>query len=384
QVIEKKEGPSVPVQPRLKFRRFKLGVVAALLVLGACDSEQVEQKDVVRLVRAIEVGTEGSLGRQWFPGQAKAVQEVELAFRVDGQLTSLPIQVGDEVAEGDIIAELDAVSYEAEVQRLDANLASAEAALANAELLLSRQEKLLESEFAAQQRVDTLRSQAAQARANTKGIAAAKRLAEIDLEHTTLMAPFSGQVVAKYVENFQEVRAKQAVVRIVDASQIEMIVDVPEHLISLAPQLETAEVIFDAFPDASLTATVEEIGAEASETTRTYPVTLVMDQLDNIRILPGMAGRARGATLKQLVPSEDRIIIPVTAVFSADEGKSFVWVIDAASETVSRREVVIDGFRDSGIPVRQGLEVGELIATAGVHFLNEGQRVKLSEGSELE
>ncbi|MGI9416200.1 MAG: efflux RND transporter periplasmic adaptor subunit [Geminicoccaceae bacterium] len=363
---------------------LKLFAVAALLPLGACDSEQVEQAEVVRQVRAIEVGSEAGIGRAWFPGRAKAVQEVELAFRVGGQLATLPIEVGDEVAKGDILAQLDAVSYETEVQRLDATQASAEAKLENLELNLARQEKLLENEFAAEQRVDTLRSQVRQAGADIKAIAAGKRQAEIDLEHTTLEAPFAGQVVAKYVENFQEIREKQPVVRIVDASQIELIVDIPEHLISLAPLLDTAEVRFDAFPDAELVATVKEIGAEASQTTRTYPVTLVMDQPEDLRILPGMAGRARGATLKEEIPVEQRLIVPVTAVFSADEGKSFVWVVDKSSEKVSRREVVTDGLSDTGIPIREGLEVGELIATAGVNFLKEGQRVKLPEEGDAE
>ena len=371
-------------QPCQSTQLLKLFTVAALLPLGACDSEQVEQAEIVREVRAIEVGSEAGIGRAWFPGRAKAVQEVELAFRVGGQLASLPIEVGDEVARGDILAELDAVSYETEVQRLDATQASAEAKLENLELNLARQEKLLENEFAAEQRVDTLRSQVRQAGADIKAIAAGKRQAEIDLGHTTLQAPFAGQVVAKYVDNFQEVREKQPVVRIVDASQIELIVDIPEHLISLAPLLDTAEVRFDAFPDAELVATVKEIGAEASQTTRTYPVTLVMDQPEDIRILPGMAGRARGSTLKEEIPVEQRLVVPVTAVFSADEGKSFVWVVDKSSETVSRREVVTDGLGDTGIPIREGLEVGELIATAGVNFLKEGQRVMLPEEGDAE
>ena len=163
------------MESHLRVLLPKLFAVAALLPLGACDNEQIEQADVVRQVRAIEVGSEASIGRAWFPGRAKAVQEVELAFRVGGQLASLPIEVGDEVAKGDILAQLDAVSYETEVQRLDATQASAEAKLENLELNLARQEKLLENEFAAEQRVDTLRSQVRQAGADIKAIAAGKR-----------------------------------------------------------------------------------------------------------------------------------------------------------------------------------------------------------------
>jgi multidrug efflux pump subunit AcrA (membrane-fusion protein) len=70
-------------------------------------------------------------------------------------------------------------------------------------------------------------------------------------------------------------------------------------------------------------------------------------------------------------------VIPVTAVFSPEiEGQSYVWVIDESTNTVSQREVEIGALVSSGLAVQSGLESGEMIATAGVHFLREGQQVK--------
>ena len=92
------------------------------------------------------------------------------------------------------------------------------------------------------------------------------------------------------MENFEDVQNKQAILRLLDDSKIEMIIDIPEHLIINAAYVKDAFVVFDAFPGREIAATIKEIGTEASSTTRTYPVTLIMDQPEDIRILPGMTG----------------------------------------------------------------------------------------------
>ena len=74
------------------------------------------------------------------------------------------------------------------------------------------------------------------------------------------------------------------------------------------------------------------------------------------------------------------IEVPVSAVFSSEtEVGSFVWVIDENTRTVSRRKVSTGDLTDHGILVRDGLETGEWIATAGVHYLREGQKVRIRE-----
>ena len=62
---------------------------------------------------------------------------------------------------------------------------------------------------------------------------------------------------------------------------------------------------------------------------------------------------------------------------NGENKKTFVWVIDAETQTVSRREVTVGNLTDQGIMIPKGLQPGEWIATAGVHTLKEGQQVKL-------
>lgn len=102
-----------------------------------------------------------------------------------------------------------------------------------------------------------------------------------------------------------------------------------------------------------------------------------MDQPKGATILPGMAGRASGVARPPSDEQEQNIVIPVTAVFAPEaESKSFVWVIDESSSTVSRREVQVTKLISGGYVINAGLEPDEMIATAGVHFLQEGQQVR--------
>jgi multidrug efflux pump subunit AcrA (membrane-fusion protein) len=110
-------------------------------------------------------------------------------------------------------------------------------------------------------------------------------------------------------------------------------------------------------------------------------VNLVMEQPEGIRILPGMAGRASAVKREPGEEEGSTIVVPITAIFSPEQGdQSFVWVVDAESNTVSRREVPVGELVDTGVPVLDGLEPGDWVVTAGVSYLEEGQKVKLMEG----
>ncbi len=142
--------------------------------------------------------------------------------------------------------------------------------------------------------------------------------------------------------------------------------------------MKEAIVIFDAFPDKELAATVKEIGTEASATTRTYPVTLAMEQPEGAKILPGMAGKATGKRPSEDVLRSLAVVVPTSAVFSRDStNQSYVWVIDEASKSVKSRPVKTGKLTDLGIKIADGLKAGEWIATAGVHYLREGQKVRI-------
>ena len=400
------------------------------ILLTACDDKEVAQ-EVVQPVWAMKTGDVSAILETNFPGRAKAENEVNLSFRIFGPLITRPVDVGDEVKMGDVVAQIDPQDFEVrlgnvegQLERAKSELAAmriarpediryARAAVQEAEAALTLANKELdrlnrikaqdpgaiaqaaidravkakrEAEAQLLQGKESLRVTEVGARpediaakeAQIKSLGASVQRAEDDLTYTFLRAPFDGVMVATYVENFEFVQAQQPIVRLLDPSSIEFDIFVPESLIVYAPYVQSATVRFDAYPDLEVGATIKEISKEASQATRTYPVTLLMDVTAGIEILPGMAGKA--TILAELPEGSEEVgtEIPATAVFASNNlGTSYVWVVDETNKTISRREIGVGKLTDFGILVKSGLEAGEWIVFKGVNSLNDGQKVRI-------
>ncbi len=335
-------------------------VLSCLGLLAGCSEREVERK-IVRPVWAMRVEPAEAIER-WFPGRAQATQEINLAFEVPGQLIERPANVGDRVVEGQVLARLDPRDYENE-------LAAARAARDRSRANYQRRLQAAETGAVSKQEVDD-------SRATFEATEARVKIAAKALEDTVIRAKFEGSVAATYVENFQNVRAKQPILRVLDTSRIEMWISIPESLVSYAPHVRDVRVRFDAFPGREFPAEIKEIGNEASLTTRTYPVKLSIEQPEEIEILPGMAGESSGRVEVPGQAATRGVEIPLSALGTDDNQTSFVWVIDQASGLVSKRPVETERATPRGVVV-EGLEIGEWIATAGVDTLVEGQKVRV-------
>ncbi len=341
--------------------RVGLVAVAVLLLAGACE-EPPEPEEVVRPIRAMRVAAAGVLGGRAFPCRAEAVGEINAAFSVPGRLIERPARVGSEVEAGDLLARIDPSDFQNALMQ-------AEARTTRARAMRDRVARAAEAGAVARQDLTNAQADLDEALAEVEIRAKA-------LEDTQLRAPFDGVIAATFVENFQNVQARQPVMRVLDISSIECVVNIPEGLISSAPYVEDIQVIFDAFPGRPIPAAIAEIGREASATTRTFPITLVMDQPEDGEILPGMAGRASGRVAPPEDAPADGFDLPLNAIFSDDGQRSLVWVIDETTMTASKREVEAVAPSALGMRVR-GVGPGEWIATSAVHVLRDGQKVRL-------
>jgi RND family efflux transporter MFP subunit len=404
--------------------------MTAMPLLVGC-GEAPAKESVTRPVRWLTVADSKAFVGRRLPGKANAVREVNLSFRINGPMVRFPAdKVGKIVKKGELLAQIDPRDFEVELENSNGELARAEANLDSMRkarpedieklkaeiqiatarhnrsiadydravpLVKSRAISRAEWDIRVQARLSA-QAQLKQAEENLtigqtgarpediaakqaeiRSLQAAVSAAQDRLKYTSLVAPFAGSVATTYVENYQTVQAKQAIIRLLDTSQIELVVEIPESRIGMASYVKNAKCVFDAFPDIIIPCRITEVGTEASQTTRTYPVTLLMDQPEGAKILPGMAGKAWGEVELPDDFSDKGYEIPEAAVFDNKEGQKIVWVLSDESDgkaTVSSHPVTPGEITPLGIRVL-GIEAGTRIVTAGVSYLVEGQEVRL-------
>lgn len=340
-----------------------LYIILTSLLISCSDTTKPKTSTEIRPVKAIQVGSLKNIQGRAFPGQATATQEVNLAFNVGGTLIELPVKIGEKVKIDTLIARLDPREF-------DVKLNSAKAEFMRDEKNFNRAKQLIKKGNISQVDYDLLETKLTTSQANLD-------LAEKALKDTIIKAPFNGKIANLYVENYQAVASQEVIARLLDTSEIEMVIQVPENLISMIPHVGNIHVQFDAFPKYSIPAQVKEISNEASPETRTYPVTLSMQQPQDIEILPGMAGKATGS-IDYKSDLNDKVIIPASALISTgSENKSSVWVIDMKTFQVHLRQVQIGELSSTGVTILSGLNAAEWIVVAGVHSIEEGEKVTI-------
>jgi RND family efflux transporter MFP subunit len=365
-----------------------------------------------------------------FPGKVEASKKVELAFRVSGFLDKLQAEKGQKVEKGDVIAQLRQEEFKArlkalqgrldqeqaslralragvrpeERRRLQAEVRKAEEQLANARTEFARAERLLRSRAIASADFDRARTSYRVAQENYKAArqvlqqgtsarredieaqeAAVRGLegqvveAKVQLEDTTLRAPYTGVIAARFVERNQNITANQAVVRFQDVDEIEVRMDVPETF--MASDLRAADIVklvaeFSGAPGIQFPVHIREVAQVADPVTQTFEIRVAMQAPTEVKLLPGMTATVTLTYRRASILGKDkRILVPVSAVVKDSTGAQVVWLINS-DQTVSRRPVKIGTVTGGRIEIVDGLKPRDRIAVAGVTFLRDGMKVR--------
>jgi RND family efflux transporter MFP subunit len=210
------------------------------------------------------------------------------------------------------------------------------------------------------------------AEASQKAAQANVRIAQEKLSYTELHAEFDGVVAATKAEVGQVVQPGQEVVHVVRPEEREAVVDVPDHIAANLRPGTSFIVTSEAESATRLKGQVREIAPQADLATRTRRVKITLvDPPLSFRlgtIVKAVAGMDAGAEIE----------LPSSALLERD-GKTFVWVVDAATRKVSVREVKIGARDAASFRVAEGLAAGTRVVTAGVHSLLPDQVVKIQD-----
>ena len=313
------------------------------------------------------------------PGRAS-----ELGFKFGGELAAVFVDIGDEIASGTQIAALDSASLEAGLAQADAdvNLAAANLLALDAETQLARQTEarfrsLRDSGHTSAQIYDeqrlALRAKEAQlsvAKASLQRAQANHRSASILLEESRLEAPFDGIIQNRYMDEGAQARAGEPVVRLVETSNREAHVGIPESMLEAMRPGQTYTL---RWGDSRIPATLKTLLPEVDLESRT--VSAVLQLTDETIPL----GAVVELELRHRVESPG-YWLPLTALTESDRGLWGVFVINGKS-TAERRLVEIVHTESDRAFVRGTLNPGDRIISTGVQRIVPGQQVSLSSGN---
>ena len=280
------------------------------------------------------------------------------------------VDVGAVVQPGQLIARIDPTDYRLAVDNARAALASAEADYARAKADLDRYQMLRGSAAFMTQTLDTRQSVSSTPQARVDQARSQLSSAENNLAYTELHADAAGVITAVQAEVGQVLAQGQGMVKLARSDELEILVGVPEH--RLQTVRDASRVTFELWSDTGrrYAAKLRELSPSADPMTRTYPARYTIVEP------PTFIGIGMTATLTLARPDPELLAeVPLSAIFQ--QGKEpAVWVVDKATSTVSLRPVTISRWRDETALIASGVKNGDVVATAGVHKLEPGQKIR--------
>ncbi|MEM1281964.1 MAG: efflux RND transporter periplasmic adaptor subunit [Chlamydiota bacterium] len=355
------------------IKRF-ITLSTIICVLYSCTTVEESQKP--QKVRYTKVVSSSGVQPRSFSGQTKASIESKLSFRVPGIIQKLPVNVGDEVNKGAMIAKLDGTDYILKVQEAEAALLQAIAQERQATADYKRMRDLYESKSASKAELDAARAQAESTTASADAAEKKLQLTKSQLTYATLKAPIDGSIATVDVEVNENVATGQTVVTLNSRAQLEVNVAIPELLITQVSKGDPSQVTFDALPGEYYEAVVTEVGI-ASDVGTTYPVTVrLIDTPEGMR-----SGMAAEVIFKfRVSDSDETIYVPSQSVLGNEDAQRYVFLLLMGEDNngvVQKKMVTIGQITNEGIEITSGLKPGDLIVTAGVQFLTDGQGVQV-------
>jgi RND family efflux transporter MFP subunit len=375
-------------------RKALLLFVPAVLVLGILYVLRIRQAmsapEVSTVKAQISQAGQASAGSAVLTasGYVVARRKAVVSAKIQGRLSDLRVEEGSKVREGEVIARLESIDYEAQVQRARAQVQRAEADLAEARRQervaanLSRESVLSRDELeASQSRVKVAEANLAQARAD-------QEFASAQLQNTLIRAPFTGVVVKKMAEVGESVApippgvnlstSSGAIVALADLATLEVEADVAEANVARLADEQPAEVTVEAFPQDHYKAILRQVIPTADRTKATVQVKVTILDKDP-KLKPELSAKVTflervEKAAADAPPAPPTVSVPAEAVVTRN-GKQVVF--EVREKVVKERPIVAGPERQGQYTVKEGLSGGEILVSRPPTTLKDGDEVKL-------
>ena len=362
---------------RNQFHLFKhlVGLLLLLSLLMGCSPRDQKANLPPRPVKVFRVGTTSIGSVTPYAGEVRARFETTLSFRVTGKILARPVEIGDRVHKGQLLAKLDTSDFRLSVESIKAQLKSAIADRDFSKDDLTRYRELLDQKVISNPDFDRHQTAYTNAQERVAALEAQLKQTANQLHYTELSADREGVITALEVEKGQVIAAGQPVAKLAQLDEKEIHFDLPEQRISEIKIHQAVAVTLLSANERKFNAKIREISASADPASRTYRAKAIL--------LDGQQAAHLGMTATVWVDSDnaERIAVPLAAVFTSQSQpkQQQVWLIDETTSTVKAVPVQLGSALPGELISIEGLQPGQLIVSAGVQRLKEGQTVRLSE-----
>ena len=308
-------------------------------------------------------------------GSVQAFNTVSLKTRIDGQITQVNFQEGQEVRQGQLLIQIDPRPYQVALDQAKANLQRDEAQLNNAKVQYERMKALYAGGVIAKQDLDTQEASFGQYEGTIAADKAAIDSAQLNLTYTRITSPINGRIGLRQVDigNYVTAASGSSMAVITQMHPIAIIFTLPEdQLQSVREKMQKGALQVDVYSrdDQTKLSTGKllTIDNQIDPTTGTAKFKAVFENPEN-SLWP-----AQFVNVHLLLETrKDAITAPVSAIQRGPQG-TFVYLVDN-NNTVQVRPVQLALTQANTVVIASGLQPGEKVVTDGQEKLQAGSRV---------
>jgi multidrug efflux system membrane fusion protein len=292
--------------------------------------------------------------------------EMRLSFKVAGIIKSIRVREGQEVKQGDRLAEIELTEVNAEVEQ-------AHQLAEKAKRDLERGERLYQDQVISLEQLQDLRTQASVSSAQLKG-------AEFNRGYAVITAPGDGVILRKLAEDRELASAGQTVLILgtKDRGYVVRAALSDREVVQLKLG-DPAEIRMDAYPRQTIAGTLAEVAGASDPRSGMFPIEVRFDSVP-VTLASGLVAKLN------LHPASSRVrqltYVPIAAVVEGNGDRASVFVIEG--DRVKRRPIRVAFIAPTAVAIDEGVQPGERVVTDGSLYLEDGERIEVvTEGASV-
>ncbi|MDA2931065.1 efflux RND transporter periplasmic adaptor subunit [Acidobacteria bacterium AH-259-O06] len=346
---------------------FVLFLVSPLLMVFSVVSSEGQNGDAP-LIRFTQVRAHRINQSVQLPGTVQSQLVSTVASQIAGLVEEFPVREGQEVEQGQVLAQLRRRSFELRLRAEEAQLREDEAHRMLAERTLERARDLFDRGVYSRQQLDDALFEFNAWEGRVERLRAEIEQLKDDIDRTTIRAPYGGVVVSENTQVGEWMEEGGAVVELLSREELEVALDLPERYFGALRLHSRARITFEALPGLEIKGVVRTIIPRADSQARTFPIKLSIPNRQG-RIGIGMLA----AVTLPIGNSYTSLIVPKDAVITRGEER-FVFVLNE-DDSVRRTTVQTGTGVGIWVEVQGAIQEGQKVVTRGNERLDDGQKV---------